>query len=77
MGTLNVMDPSGHSTHSVDPNDRVSVENAERLFAELMAKGYTAAERPGNGKEAQGEAKVTRTLNPEAETVFYPRLRGG
>lgn len=72
MGKLHVMDQTGHSTHDVDPNDRVSVDQANAMFAELMGKGYTAAERTGNG-----EATVTRTLNPEAETVFYPRLKGG
>lgn len=74
MGTLQVMDSSGHSSHAIDPSDRFSVEKASALFAELLAKGYTAAERPSDGK---GDSTVTRSLNPQAETVLYPRLKGG
>jgi len=71
--TLIVMDRTGDSRHAFDTTDPAALATAERLFGEFMGRGYTAAERTGNG-----EAKVTRTFNKDAsETLFFPRLKGG
>ncbi|MGY3393420.1 hypothetical protein ACVWW6_006011 [Bradyrhizobium sp. USDA 3311] len=68
-----VMDQTGDSRHTFDPADAEAVRLAEERFKELTGAGFTAAERTG-----AGEAKVTRTFNPEApETLFFPRLQGG
>lgn len=73
MGIQIVMDHTGDSRHQFDPGNNEQVAEAMARFNELMGKGYTAAERAGNG-----EAKVTRAFNPNAEeTLFFARLRGG
>lgn len=73
MATQIVMDHTGDTRHKFDPADSAEVAVAMARFDELMGKGYTAAERTGSG-----EAKVTRSFNPQAEeTVFYGRLVGG
>ena len=72
MGIQIVMDRTGDTRHSFDASDKGAVALAEKRFMELTGAGFTAAERSGNG-----EAKVTRTFNPEAETLFFPRLVGG
>ena len=72
MGTQIVMDQTGDSRHSFDPADAAAVAEAEERFKQLTGLGFTAAERTGHG-----EAKVSRTFNPQAETLFFPRLKGG
>lgn len=68
-----VMDRTGDTRHTFDPANSEAVKDAERRFKELTGLGFTAAERTGHG-----EAKVTRSFNPNAEeTLFVPRLVGG
>lgn len=73
MAVQIVMDHTGDSRHAFDPADAAAIDEAEKRFGELTGMGFTAAERTGNG-----EAKITRAFNPNAEeTLFFPRLVGG
>src|SRR6476620_1616802 len=68
-----VMDGTGDSRHSFDPNDSQEVAKAERRFYELTNLGFTAAARTGPGQVSQ-----IRSFDPSAEeTVLFPRLVGG
>ena len=68
-----VMDRTGDSRHSFDPNDAQELAKAEQRFCELTKLGFTAAVRTGVGRVAQ-----IRSFDPDAEeTVFFPRLVGG
>ena len=72
MGTQIVMDLTGDTRHEFDAKDAAAVAEAEKRFKELTGAGFTAAERAG-----PGQAKVVRAFNPQAETLFVPRLKGG
>jgi hypothetical protein len=68
-----VMDRTGDSRYSFDPNDAQDLAKAEQRFHELTKVGFTAAVRTGPGQVSQ-----IRSFNPTAEeTVFFPRLVGG
>ena len=73
MPKLLVMDHTGHSEQSFNPNDIVSLQEAERRFAELTGKGFTAAKITGDGNNP-----IIRQFDPTAEEILMiPRLRGG
>jgi hypothetical protein len=67
------MDQSGDTRHSFDTKDMKALSDAKRRFEALTGAGFTAAVRNANG-----EASVVRSFDPNAEeTVFFPRLVGG
>ncbi|NWG25678.1 MAG: hypothetical protein HXY30_14900 [Pseudorhodoplanes sp.] len=73
MATQIVMDHSGDTRHSFDPQDAAAIAQAEKRFMELTGAGFMAYKRTGDG---QGE--VLRGFDASAEeTVFRPRLVGG
>ena len=68
-----VMDHTGDSRHSFNPNDAQGLAKAEQRFYELTHVGFTAAVRTGPGQVSQ-----IRSFDPNAEeTVFFARLVGG
>ena len=68
-----VMDRTGDSRHSFNPNDAQELAEAEQRFCELTKAGFTAAVRTGVGQVSQ-----IRSFDPNAEeSVFFPRLVGG
>jgi hypothetical protein len=68
-----VMDRTGDSRHSFNPNDAQELVEAEQRFYELTKVGFTAAVRTGAGQVSQ-----IRSFDPNAEeSVFFPRLVGG
>ena len=68
-----VMDRSGDSRHSFDPNKAEELAKAEQRFYELTEVGFTAAVRT-----VEGQVSQVRSFDPNAEeTVFFPRLVGG
>ena len=68
-----VMDRTGYSRHSFDPNNAQELAKAEQRFCELTKVGFTAAVRTGAGQVSQ-----IRSFDPNAEeSVFFPRLVGG
>jgi hypothetical protein len=73
MATQIVMDRTGDSRHSFDPNDADEMAKAEQRFYELTKIGFTAAVRTGSGQVSR-----IRSFDPNAEeTVFFSRLVGG
>ena len=72
-----IMDPSGHSTFEFNSKDKLELAEAERRFNKLVARGYTPAEKRGEGTHHVPD-KAKRVFNPSAEeTIFIPALRGG
>jgi hypothetical protein len=68
-----VMDRTGDSRYSFDPNDAQELAKAEQRFYELTKVGFTAATRTGPGEVSQ-----IPSFDPAAEeTLFFPRLVGG
>ena len=68
-----VMDHTGDSRYSYDPNDAQELAEAEQRFYELTKVGFTAAVRTSAGQVSQ-----IRSFDPNAEeSVFFPRLVGG
>jgi len=68
-----VMDHTGDSRHSFNPNETQELAKAEQRFYKLTKVGFTAAVRTGLGQVSQ-----IRSFDPNAEeTVFFPRLVGG
>jgi hypothetical protein len=68
-----VMDRTGDSRHSFNPNNAEELAKAEQRFYELTKVGFIAAVRTGAGQVSQ-----IRSFDPNAEeSVFFPRLVGG
>jgi hypothetical protein len=73
MATQIVMDHTGDTRHSFNPDDVQAIAKAEKRFNELTRKGFTAAVRTGSG-----EVSKIRSFDPSAEEIlFFPRLVGG
>jgi hypothetical protein len=73
MATQIVMDHTGDTRHSFNPDDVQALAKAEERFKELTGMGFTAAIRRGSG-----EVSKIRSFDPTAEeTLFFPRLVGG
>ena len=73
MATQIVMDRTGDTRHSFNPDDVEALAKAERRFKKLTGMGFTAAVRTGSG-----EVSKIRSFDPSAEeTLFFPRLVGG
>jgi hypothetical protein len=68
-----MMDPTGDSRHSFNPNNAEELAKAEQRFYELTKVGFIAAVRTGAGQVSQ-----IRSFDPNVEeSVFFPRLVGG
>ena len=66
-----VMNRTGDSRHSFNPDEQQELAKAEQRFYELT--NFTAAVRTGPGQTSQ-----IRSFDPNAEeTVFFPRPVGG
>lgn len=73
MAVQIVMDETGDSRHSFDPDNEKEVAEAEQRFRKLTQLGFSAAVRTGSGQVSQ-----VRAFDPAAqETIFFPRLVGG
>ncbi len=66
MHVMNVMDHSGHTTVTWDPEDAASVEDARREFRRLVREGHQAFRM-----EAQGDNVVVENKG-ERMTEFDP-----
>jgi hypothetical protein len=68
-----VMNRTGDSRHSFNPDHAQELVKAEQRFYELTKAGFTAAVRTGPGQTSR-----IQWFDPTAEeTVFFPRLVGG
>ncbi len=74
VGTMKVMDQTGHTEISWNAEVNAEIEVARAAFEELTKKGYQAFSVGENGKQDQR----LRTFDPEAEKILMiPQLRGG
>ena len=69
-----VMDRSGDTRQTFNPEDATSLAHAEQRFRELTGKGFRAVVL---GKEGE-PGKLLHAFDPKAkETLFIPQLQGG
>jgi hypothetical protein len=68
-----IMDTTGDSRHTFNPQDLQELARAEQRFKDLTGRGFTAAVRTG-----PGQVSCIKSFDPTAEeTLFFPRLVGG
>jgi hypothetical protein len=73
MAIQTVMDRTGDSRHTFNPQDAQELAKAEQRFYDLTGHGFTAAVRTGPGQVSR-----IRSFDPKVEeTLFFPRLVGG
>jgi len=73
IGTLKVMDRTGHTTVEWSTDLRDTVDAANRRFNELLENGYTAYVM-----EDRTTGRQIREFDENAETVLLvPRMVGG
>jgi hypothetical protein len=68
-----VMDHTGDSQFTFNPENAEALQEAEERFKQLTSVGFTAAVRAENGA-----SRVIKSFDPTAEeTLLIPRLKGG
>lgn len=74
IGTMQVMDRTGHTTVTWDPTKPVEVDVAREAFDSLIGEGYNAFRV--EGEDQRGER--IRTFDPKAgKIMMVPQLVGG
>lgn len=74
IGTMQIMDRSGHSSITWDPARPIEVSVARDTFDKLVKEGYSAFRVDADNE--QGE-RITR-FDPQAgKIMMVPQLRGG
>jgi len=80
-GTMHVMDPSGHTTVTWDPDNAASVRDARRQFDDLRRRGYQAFMMNSiheNGAVVEERGERIDAFDPKAgKVMMVPQLRGG
>lgn len=72
--TMNIMDPTGHTSVTWDPANSAEVDIARTAFTEMTAKGFYAFRVEKNGRQG---ARMT-SFDPSAEEMLIvPHLVGG
>jgi len=72
MSDMNVLDRTGHTTHSWNPKDASEVEAARALFDTLVGKRYQAFRSDRHPSER------LKAFDPSVgEITFVPQLAGG
>jgi hypothetical protein len=75
MSDMHVLDRTGHSTVTWDPEKPIEVEVAKSMFKRLIEQGYNAF-RVGEGIAIQGER--IKEFDPQAgKIMMVPQLVGG
>jgi hypothetical protein len=80
IGTMEVMDRTGHTTVTWDPENPDSVRDAEREFNRLRDEGYSAfrMEAAGDGVVVEHKGERIERFDPAAgKVMMVPQLRGG
>jgi hypothetical protein len=80
-GTMQVMDITGHTTVTWDPDVATSVTDARREFRDLIRRGYQAfrmnvVSENGVVVEEKGE-RITEFDPVAGKVMMVPHLRGG
>lgn len=74
VGTMDVMDRTGHTTVTWDPDKKVEVDVAEDTFKRLIKEGYNAFEV----ESADKPGKRLTKFDPKAgKIMMVPQLVGG
>jgi len=74
IGTMDVMDKTGHTSIKWDRNNETEIEIARTTFNELTSKGYRAFRVEG----ADQKGERLNTFDPTAEKmIMVPQLQGG
>ena len=82
IGTMDVMDPTGHTTVTWNPDEPASVRDARAQFTELVRQGYspfrmTTISENGIVVEEKSSVRMD-TFDPRAgRVIMVPPLRGG
>lgn len=79
--TMKVMDPTGHTTVTWNPDVPASVEDARRKFNQLRSNGYAAFRMDvvsENGVIVEEKGELITTFDPAAgKLMMVPHMRGG
>ncbi len=71
---MNILDTTGHTTSTWNPNDAAEVATAEALFQSMIDRGYRAFRVEGENGQGKRIDTFDRTA---AKIMFVPQLRGG
>lgn len=72
--TMQIMDPTGHTTVNWDPNNTEEVATAKLTFEQLTGNGYYAFRLSNHG----GRGERITTFDPQAkQMILAPQLVGG
>lgn len=78
MGWMGVIDGSGDTRITWDPEDEGSVKNAERTFKDLTKKGYMAYSVHEKGKNVGEKNKRITEFDPDLDKIiFIAPMSGG
>lgn len=81
MHVMNVMDITGHTTVTWDPENKESVRDAKAEFKRLIAAGYSAFRMnvvSENGIVVEEKGERITTFDPDAgKVMMVPQLVGG
>lgn len=74
LGEMLIMDRTGHTKTTWNPDDEDEVDVARRMFADLTARGYSAFRVKGD----DDMGKRLTSFDPRAKTmIMVPQLVGG
>jgi hypothetical protein len=74
MHQMNILDHTGHTTVSWDPNNATEVATAEANFDSMIEQGYRAFRIEGANQQGKRIEQFDRTA---AKIMFLPHLVGG
>lgn len=78
---MNVMDRTGHTTVTWNPDDPQAVEDAKKKFNEMIRQGYSAFAMnmiSENGVKVEEKGRRISEFDPKAgKIMLVPQLRGG
>lgn len=74
IGTMHIMDTTGHSSITWDPEKPVEVGVARDAFEKLIKEGYSAFEVEGADQRGR---RVTRFDPSVGKLMMVPQLVGG
>jgi hypothetical protein len=81
MHVMNIMDLTGHTTMTWKPDDPASCADAEKKFAEMLERGYTAFAMEmvsTNGVTVEQQGRRIKKFDPTAgKIMLIPQIVGG
>lgn len=79
--TMEILDPTGHTTVTWNPEDKSSIKDAEKKFDDMIKQGYTAFAMElvsTNGVTVEKKGQRIKKFDPEAgKIMMIPQLVGG